>query len=356
MDEKKEIQETITPTIVNNSKVTEEEFFSVLKTIAPGTGLRNALDGSLKTGKGALILIENERTLALLDGGFKVNCKFTPQRLIELSKMDGAIVLSKDAKRIMYANVLLTPDSKIKTSETGTRHKAAERTARQAGALVIAISERKNEITLFYKNIRHPLKNTSELLRKVNENIQILEKQRELFDKHIEKLNRLELRNYFGLNQAIQVIQKGRLIQKITEDLKKTIIELGNEGTLLKTRLKELISGAEKETNLVVKDYTKIDLKKSKALLGSLSYDEILDQENISRALAYENFTRTEPIKGWRILSKTSLPESDIAKIIKQAGSLGKAIHSNSNEFNYILGKEVSDKFMEEIGKLKLNM
>ena len=320
MEEKKEVQKTIIPS--QNNKVSEEEFFNVLKMVAPGTNFRTALDNALKTGKGALIVIENESLARIMDGGFRVNCRFTPQRLVELAKMDGAIVLSKDMKRIDYANVLLTPDSHIKSSETGTRHKAAERTAKQMGNLVIAISERKHDITLFYKNIRYSIKKTEEVLRKSNEHIQMLEKQRELFDANISKLNKLEIRNYPSIHQAILVIQKGKFIQKIAEDLKKYIVELGNEGTLLKTRLKEITSGIEKETNLTIKDYTKLDIKKSRTILENLSYDEILVIDNILNALAYEKLIQIEPIKGWRILSKTSLPEADIAKLIKEKGTL----------------------------------
>ncbi len=352
---KKEVQETIVPAPQVSGKVPEEEFFTILKMIAPGTSFRTALDGALKTGRGALIVIENEWLLPILDGGFRVNCRFTPQRLIELAKMDGAIVISKDTRRINDANVLLTPDSKIKTLETGTRHKAAERTAKHTGTLVVAISERKNEITLFYKNIKYPLKSTDEVLRKANEHLQLLEKQRELFDRNVEKLNRLELRNHPSLQQALTVIQKGHLVQKIATDMKRFVIETGTEGTLLKTRLKELTNAVDRETNLVIKDYTRLDLKKSRVLLESLSYDEILDQENILSMLAYEKLVQQVPIKGWRILSKTSLPEADIAALIKTTGSLGKAIYSNVSLYAPVLGQEKAQVFKEEIDKIKLN-
>ncbi len=350
---KKEVQDTILK--INNKVVNEEELFSVVKSVSPGTNLRTAIDGALKAGKGALIVVENEHLLPILDGGFKVNCRFTAQRLVELCKMDGAIILSKDIRKINYANVVLTPDSMIKTSETGTRHKAAERTAKQINGLVIAISERKHEITLFYKNIKYHIKNTDEILRKANEHIQMMEKQRELFDTHIQKLNKLELRNYSSLKQGMQVIQKGRLIQKIADDLRRYIVELGNEGTLLKTRLKELMVGVEKETNLVIKDYTKLDTKKSRILLESLSYDEILDSENILRVLAYEKHNDEPSVKGWRILSKTSLQESDIAQIIKERGSLGNAIHSNIANYAELIGDEKARLFKEEIERIKIS-
>jgi len=343
----KEIQQTIIPS--NNIKVTEEEFFSVLKTISPGTNLRTALDSILKAKRGALIVVENENLLPLIDGGFRVNCKFTPQRMTELSKMDGAIILSKDMKKINYTNVLLTPDNKIKSLETGARHKAAERTAKQAGSLVIAISERKQEIILFYKNIKHIVKDANELLRKVNEHIQLLERQKEMFDSCIEKLTKAELNNEINLAYAVNVIQKGRLIQKIAKEIKKHMIELGNEGLLLKTRFRETISGVEKETNLVIKDYTKLNLKKSKLLLDSLTYDELHDKENIPKILGYADEKKTEKIKGFRLLSKTSLQEEEIARLIKELGDFKQIINSSLEK---ILG-EKSKIFKEELEKIK---
>ncbi len=350
-----EKQETITKKN-NAEKVTEEEFYTILRTVAPGTNLRAALNGTLKAGKGAIIAIENDMVPQLIDGGFRINAKFTPQKLIELTKMDGAIILSSDAKKINYANVLLTPSSKIKTVETGTRHKAAERMAKQTGTLVIAISERKNEITLYYKNIRHTLVNSDELLRKANEHIQFLEKQRELFDISIKKLTNLEMKNYPSLNQAITSIQKGTLITKIAKNLQKYIIELGNEGTLLKSRLKELITDVEKETDLITKDYTKTNSKKSRMILNSLVYEEISSKEVILKALDYQEKAEPSSIKGWRILSKTSLPEKDIAMIIQEASTLGKAIHSPAEFYRKIIGEERAKIFKNDIEKLKLNL
>lgn len=351
---RKEIQEKIIEE--NNKKASEEEFSAILKLVAPGTNLRSALNGVLKIKKGALIVVENEYLHGILDGGFRINTKFTPQKVIELSKMDGAIVLSKDMKKINYANVLLVPDSSIKTLETGTRHKAAERTAKHAGTFVMAISERKNEINLFYKNIKYHLNDTDELLRKTNEYMQLLEKQRELFDDNIKKLNFLELRNYSSLNQAIQVIQKGGFIQRIAGDLKKYMIELGKEGTLLKVRLRELTKDIEKETELVIKDYTKLNFKRSKMLIDSLAFDEILDNEHILGTLGYEkSVPQTIVIQGWRILSKTSLHESEIAQLINESGSLGKSLNSNLNFYKIIFSEEKAKILQEEINRIKLN-
>jgi len=356
MNIKKEVQEQILPADNGSLKATEEEFLSVLKSVSPGTNLRAALDGALKLGKGALIALENDYVIPLMDGGFKINCKFNPSRLVELTKMDGAIVLSKDAKRINYANVLLTPDSKIKTSETGTRHKASERTAKQAGTLVIAISERKKEITLYYKDIKYHLKDSDEILRKVNEHIQILEKQRELFDTNLRKLNRSELRGHPSPYQAVQLIQKGQMIMMISDDLKEFIIEVGNEGLLVKTRLKEIILGVEKEMDLTIKDYTRLDLKKSKIILKSLSYDEILEKDNVFSALSIKDSFNNFNIKGWRILSKTSLNGEESSLLVKHFSNLKNILDAKISDYSQIISLEKSEVLRDELEKFKLNL
>ena len=352
-----EVQKNIVEKIYSKEIVSEQEFFNVLKFISPGTHFRSALEGALQSKRGALIVVENENTAEIFDGGFRIGARFTPQRVVELTKMDGAIVLSKDLKKINYANVLLAPDSKFKTIETGTRHKAAERTAKQAKTLVIAISEKKEQITLYYKNIRYPLINTGDLLRKANEHIQLLEKQRKLFDDFVEKLNRSEIKNYFDLKLAINIIQKGKLIQKVVKELEKYSIELGGESTLIKISLKEIWMGVEKETDLVIKDYSKVDLKRSNDFLNELTYHEILSEETIARALGYENPNfSVGSIKGWRILSKTLLSDDDIEKIIVYLGDgdLKTILESDETFFiGFYLEIEPARKLKEQIDKIK---
>jgi len=353
---KKEIQQTILEKS-RTEVVTGEEFYSILKLVSPGTGLRTALEGIINSGKGALIALENEFLVPLIDGGFKVNSKFSSQRLIELSKMDGAIILSKDVKRIILANALLTPDNKIRTSQTGTRHKAGERIAKQISGLVIAVSERKKEITLFYKNQTYKLNDTSEIFRKANEYFQILEKQRELFDSYLENLNRLELKNYVSLNYVVKVIQKGKAIQKISKELVRYLIELGNEGKLLEIRLREILSDVIEETNLIIKDYSNIDYNESVIFLDSLSYEELIEKERILNALNQESIGKIIHVRGWRMLSKMGFSEGEISKIIKSIG-FGRLISMNPEDSpdESIISKERFFTLKVELERIKLGI
>lgn len=355
--EKKEVQKKIIEVhdAEKSAQATKDEFMSILRLVAPGTNMRTALDGIVKIGKGALIVVENEFTNEILDGGFKLNCRFTPQRLMELSKMDGAMTLSSDMKKIMSCNVLLTPDSKISTGETGTRHKAGERTAKMTGTLVIAVSERKNEINLYYKNIKYHLKNTEDVLRKTQFTLHMLEKQRESFDSNIEKLTEFELQNNPKLEQVCKVIQNGEQMRRMLESLEQNVIELGNEGKAIKSRLKEIMKNADEEVSLVIKDYTKLNTRKTQNLLDSLTYEEILDDETILTTLAQKEATTPESIKGWRILSKTGITEQESSLLLKELGNLHAVLSESEEKYKQILGEEKAQGFIRMARKLKNN-
>ena len=191
----KNIEETISKNLPVSEDKKDMSMLDVLKIVSPGTAIRTALDDILRSRMGALIVVDKEGLSGIVEGGFRVNCRFSAQRLVELAKMDGAIVLSNDLKKILYANTLLTPSAKILTKETGTRHKAAERTAKQFGTIVVAVSERKNKITLFFKEDGYFLEKTSEILRRAAETLQILEKQKDIFNDLISHLNVLEMTN-----------------------------------------------------------------------------------------------------------------------------------------------------------------
>ena len=162
----------------------DEAISEVLRMIAPGTPIRNGLENILKAKTGALIAIggDNKEVMDLVDGGFRLDVEYTSSRLYELAKMDGAIILSSDFKKILYANAQLIPSSDIPTSETGTRHRTAERTAKQTGALVISISQRRGIITIFKGNSRYVLKDLEAVISKANQALQTVEKYKKVFD------------------------------------------------------------------------------------------------------------------------------------------------------------------------------
>jgi len=329
-----------------NSPVDNSDITEALNNIAPGTPLRRAIDYIVNSELGGLIVVMNDKVGEITEGGFKVNIRFTPQRLFELSKMDGAIILSKDMKKILYANVLLIPDPKIHSNETGTRHKAGERVAKQTGALVIAISERKKMITLYYKNRRYPLRRTEEIMTRATETLQILDKERENFDSLIARLNFLEINGLTAVSYITSVLQRAEIITRISSQVQRDIIELGIEGAIISLRLRELTKGVEKEKQLILKDYTKS--AKSGSAISNSPLDEILSNEKLARLLFDKPIDDGITPKGYRFLSKTKIPQSKITYIIRHCKNIHSILDENNKYANPYIKKEI-DKVKEQI-------
>ena len=305
----------------------DDEIIEILKLIAPGTDIRQGLENILKSKTGALIVVgDSEDVLSIVDGGFSINVDCTPSRLYELAKMDGAIVLSSDMKKILFANAQLIPSSTIETSETGTRHKTAERTAKQTGNLVISISQRRSIITLYKSNIKYVLEEASRILEKANQALQTVEKYKKVFDSKINLLNEYEFNDIVTLDNVLTALQRAEMTMRMAEEVKKRIIELGEEGRLVDIQLDELIGGLEKEEKLIIKDYIapgkKRTMEKVFNQLINLDYEELMKQSKLAVLLGYEDFENYDEVavytKGYRLLSKIPrMPSTIVENLVK---------------------------------------
>lgn len=367
-DEKKEIEKkedsprleishttkSETPDLIVKKEKKVLELVDILKIFAPGTSIRLAIDDIQNAGLGALIVLDIENLFEIVEGGFKVNCKFSPQRLVELSKMDGAIILSEDMRKILYANTMLVPNIGVSTKETGTRHKAAERTAKQFGTIVIAISERKNKITLYYNDIKYVLEDTSEILRRATETLNLLEKQKELFDDLLLNLNVLEMTNLVNISDICNILQRLEIIKRISAMVKRYLIELGKEGIVFSMRLKELTKNLAKERELLLKDYFGTKFLKISAILENMNFDFLLETSNISRMLFEEVHDRTISPKGIRMLSRTNLLEKNKKILMSNFKTLDELLNADEEALLKVLKrKDVVDFFKEELKEVR---
>ncbi len=327
----------------------EEMLIEILKIMAPGTGLREGLENILKAKTGALIIIgDSKEIMEIVDGGFKINEDYTPARLYELAKMDGAVVLSSDMKKILFANAQIMPSNTIPTQETGTRHRTAERTAKQTGELVISISQRRNIITVFKGNLRYTVEETSKIITKANQALQILEKYKKVFDNNLSILNEYEFNDIVTLDNVINCIQKVEKVMKVVEEVKKSIYELGTDGRLVQMQLDELIGGVEEEELLIIKDYIAQTNKRKTAEKALKEIREISINSNISditiaKAIGYENFENYEEIavypKGYRILSKVpKVPSNIVDNLVKYFKSFQHILLAEIEELDKVDG------------------
>lgn len=333
--------------LAHKRKTTEDTYREALMMISPGTRLRDAISAILQSRTGALICIGDPKRLAeLSEGGVKVDTPCTPQLLYELSKMDGAIILSKDAHHIIYANRFLKPDTSIVSNETGTRHRAAERIARQAKCIAIAVSERRSSVTLYVHKTKHVMDSIPTLLNKASQAIQTLEKYMYALKETLQELSIREFQDMVTIFDVCGAVQRCEMVRRISKEVDPHILELGTEGRLLSLQMHELLMPLE-EAELVVKDYYRdkpgFEFSQVKEKIGELTQAEILNLSSISQALGYGPNPRSIDAylapRGYRVLTTTHrLPTQIIENLVERFGSLKEIIRAPKDELDAVEG------------------
>ncbi|MBX5436885.1 MAG: DNA integrity scanning protein DisA [Alicyclobacillaceae bacterium] len=320
----------------------------ILRMVAPGTALREGMENILRAKTGGLIVVgATDAVLGLTDGGFPIQCELTPATLYELAKMDGAIIVSEDAKRVLYANTNLNPDHTIPTQETGTRHRTAERVAKQTGQLVICISQRRNIITLYQGSFKYVLRDIGVILTKANQAMQTLEKYKSVLDQALTNLSALEFEELVTLQEVAMVLQRFEMVLRIKSEIKRYITELGSEGRLISMQLDELVSRVDEEAYLLVKDYAQLKPDETPhqilSALHELSSEELMDGQLIARILGYPPGSNAvdEPVssRGYRILNKiTRLPQPIIENLVEHFHTLTNVLAASIEELDQVEG------------------
>ena len=326
----------------------KDDITDILKLIAPGTLIRDGLDNILKAKTGALLVFsDSKEVLDIVDGGFFINEDYTPSKLYELAKMDGAIILSSDLKKILYANAQLIPSPEISTLETGTRHRTAERTAKQTGALVVSISQRRNIITVFKGDLRYTMRESSTVLNRTDQAIQTLERYKKVFDSKLKVLNEYEFNDIVTLDNVITCIQRAEMVMKIVDEVKRGISELGDEGRLISMQLEELVGGLEKEELLIIKDYNGKQKEKNEEVvleeIINLPYEELLKSSSIAKILGYEDFENYDEVgvytRGYRILNKIpKVPSNIVDNLVKSFKSFQHILSADIPQLDEVEG------------------
>ncbi|SHI01594.1 DNA integrity scanning diadenylate cyclase DisA [Clostridium grantii] len=323
----------------------DKKLMEILKQLSPGTSLREGLENILRAKTGALIVIgDTDEVLKLVDGGFNINSVYSPSYIYELAKMDGAIVISSDAKKILFANTQLITDFTIPTYETGTRHRTAHRVSKQTGCVVIAISQRRNMISVYSKAVKYVLRDSNVVLARANQALQTLEKYAVVLDKVMGNLNLLEFQDLVTLFDVITAIQRTEMLMRIVDEIEKHICELGNEGRLISMQMSELIRTVEEDGILLIRDYHKDNLESDKIYehIQKMSSEELLDLDNISKHLGYLGVPLVDTLispRGYRMLTKIPrIPTNVIENLIENFNKLTTIMDASCEELDQVEG------------------
>lgn len=345
--------------MVKEEKNRTQDLNESLKILAPGTSLREGLESILRAKTGALIVVgDNPEVIDLVDGGFYLNTELTPAHLYELAKMDGAIIISSDQKKILYANTQLNPQPSIISSETGIRHRTAQRVATQTENLVVSISQRRNIITIYKGSEKYILQDTNKVINKANQAIQTLEKYKSVLEQAMTSLSALELEDLVTLYDVCLVIQRTEMVMRIANEIEKYINELGSEGRLVSMQLEELICFVKEDGEHVIEDYRiyieSNDKDSIMKKLRDLSSEELLDLTNIAKILGYSYDINILDIavmpRGYRILFKIPrLPGAVISNIVSHFSNFQKISRASTEELYDVEGiGEVRAKNIKE--------
>jgi len=323
------------------------EMLAALTFVAPGAPLREGLDRILQAEMGALVVVgDGPDVLNICSGGFLLDAAFSPQRLSELAKMDGAIILAPDATRIARANVHLVPNPNVPTSETGTRHRTAERVARSIDVTVVSVSEDQQVIAVYVGDEKHPLQPIPILLSRANQALQTLERYRNRLDDVTAALSALEVEDLVTVRDVVTVLQRTEMVSRIAEELSSDIVELGTDGRLIKLQLDELMGGVEDDRTLVLRDYFREEqtwhIEEALDALADLGTEDLLDLRAVGSMLhlpgAIDLDASVQP-RGYRLLARIPrLPDTIIDAIVDRFGSLQKIMRATIDDLDDVGG------------------
>jgi diadenylate cyclase len=329
-----------------------------LRLVAPGTQLREGLDRILQARMGALIVVgDGPEVLSVCSGGFLLDAEFTPQRLSELAKMDGAIILASDTSRVARANVHLVPDPDVPTSETGTRHRTAERVGRQLDVPVITVSEDMSLVAIHRRGEKHTLEPIPRVLARADQALQILGRYKARLDAVSGSLSALEVEDLVTVRDVATVLQRAEMVRRIAEEIEGYVIELGADGRLVMLQLDELIGGVEEDRRLVAKDYYQesgdYELAGVMHLLAQLEDEDLLDLGIVASVLHLDADIGIDGAlqpRGFRLLHKIPrLPELVSDHVVGRFSNLQKIMRAGLADLTEVEGVgEVRAKAIKE--------
>jgi diadenylate cyclase len=321
---------------------------AAIEKVAPGTPLRQAVDDIIRSHEGALIVLGDPHELSFLfSGGLKLDAPFRPQLLYELAKMDGAIIVDTPVKRLAWANVQLMPDPTIPSVETGTRHRTAERVAKQTGALVVSVSQQRETVTVFVGQARYQLDPVADVLAKTNQALGTLETYRQRLEQVLTRLTALEFQNAVVLDDVLVTLQRAELTSRMAERIERDAIELGSEGRLIRLQLEELVGNVPAERDAIVRDYHHAGAGPEATIaleaLHALRYQDLLDFDRLGELLGVARgvsaLDHSMQPRGYRVLAHIPrLPESVIRKVVADFGTLEAVVRASQRDLEGVEG------------------
>lgn len=346
-------------------KAQETALRKTLARVAPGTHLRTGLERILRGRTGGLIVLGFDRSVEpLCSGGFDIDTEFTPTKLRELAKMDGAIVCDRDATRILKASVQLMPDAHIHTDESGTRHRSAERTAKQTNVPVISVSRSMSVITIYVGDERYVIEGSHAIMSRANQALQTLEHYSNRLEQVLSSLSALEIEAAVTVRDVALTLQRMEMVRRISEEISWYVLELGEDGRLISLQLEELTAGNAPGPHIVLRDYLPEDtpsevLHGAVDRLAELSPADLIDLHKVALAAALTsgsgNLEADLHPHGYRLLEGIkSMPRVVAKRLVGQFDGLQSLMAANLEELMSVegIGEQRARNIRESLSRM----
>ena len=339
--------------------------------LIPGQPLRNGVDLIADKKTGALIVIGTSAKLEKISsGGITLNnCSYTPEMMSELAKMDGAIIVDSSVDTILKANVHLNPSDDIATTQTGTRHRTAERVSVETELSVVAVSEESSTIKVFNGNNVNELEESSIIFGRVNESLQSVDRTRRRFDDAVLELGELEIENTLTNQQVLEVIQRGELLGRLSQQVRKEASDLGEDSGIVMIQIDSLESGVRNTLDLVLKDHLPgkrfRNINKAVDEIANLTYEELNTIEHLGSVLFMESLDEVSASKGYRVLARLpGLPDNLHDSLIQKFKNLPNLLNASTDKLFEVEGigrnraqqlREYFDTLLKNVGFSYIN-
>jgi diadenylate cyclase len=263
--------------------------------------------------------------------------------------MDGAVICDRDATRIVMAAVQLLPDPTTPTDEQGTRHRTADRVAKQTGFPVVSVSKSMNTIALYVAGRRYVLEDSGAILSRANQALATLERYKMRLDEVSGTLSALEIEDLVTVRDVGVVAQRLEMVRRIAAEIDGYVVELGTDGRLMSLQLEELVAGVATDRELVVRDYLPPGGRRARSLetalgeLDALSAEDLLDLTLVAKAIGYtpgpDLLDQPVSPRGYRLLARVPrLPEVVLDRLVGHFGGLQKLLAASIDDLQTVEG------------------
>jgi diadenylate cyclase len=309
------------------------------------------LERILRGRTGALVVLGYDRTVeSICTGGFVLDVDFSATGLRELAKMDGAIVVDRECTKILRAATQLVPDPSIPTTESGTRHRTAERVAKQTGFPVISVSQSMRIVAIYVDRVRYVLEDAGQILSRANQALATLERYKLRLDEVSGTLSALEIEDLVTVRDVAAVAQRLEMVRRISNEIESYVVELGTDGRLLSLQLDELVAGVDLDRELIARDYLPASpARRTRSVAGAikgldaLSATDLLDLGAVAQALGFaggsDQLDAAVSPRGYRLLARVPrLPGAVIDRLVDHFGGLQKLLAASIDDLQAVEG------------------